>query len=184
MPPSMFEHEPRRDRARVCVRQGRRVDSLRTRYEGRRFRSSRSEDHITNEEEEEGDILSSMEHTYPRYRRQVAFRRSHSADVASHTRVAHPPSPLLGAADDDPTPEEENPMIESVKQKLLDDGHLTLLDVVDKMPKDLHEAILLDSVPTSSYETFSSRAAELRQGHLAAGEADATRGAVHWFEGR
>ena len=79
--------------------------------------------------------------------------------------------------------EEPNLLVESVKHKLLEGGHLSLLDVVEKMPISLHEAIVTDSVSTSCLDTITNRIPELESGHLAQGNSDSRRGAIHWFEG-
>ena len=79
--------------------------------------------------------------------------------------------------------EEANPLVDSVKHKLLEQGHLSLLDVVEKMPTTLHESIVTDNVSASCLETISNRVPELQSGHLAKGDTDSSRGAIHWFEG-
>ncbi|CAI8043619.1 hypothetical protein GBAR_LOCUS24188, partial [Geodia barretti] len=83
-----------------------------------------------------------------------------------------------GAEDDD----EPNPLVESVKHKLLEQGHLSLLDVVEKMPTTLHESIVTDNVSRSCLETITGRVPELQLGHLAHSDGDSSRGAIHWFE--
>ena len=189
MPPSMFEQGPRRDRMRVCIRQNRG-----SRHD-RHFTSSYSEDPITRGEEDEGEEegLSVLERTYPIHRRRHGIRRRGYSMEASN-RPVRPPSPLLGMASalsptetDDEDREEENEgkraFVESVKHKLLGDGHLTLLNVADKMPPGLHGAILEDSLPSACYGNLAARIGELERGHLASGDADSSPGAVHWFEG-
>ncbi|CAI8048359.1 Protein pecanex [Geodia barretti] len=84
-----------------------------------------------------------------------------------------------GAEDED----EPNPLVESVKHKLLEQGHLSLLDVVEKMPTTLHESIVTDNVSRSCLETITGRVPELQLGHLAHSDGDSSRGAIHWFEG-
>ena len=79
--------------------------------------------------------------------------------------------------------EEPNPLVESVKHKLLEQGHLSLLDVVEKMPTTLHESIVTDNVSQSCLETITRRVPELQSGHLANSDADSSHGAIHWFEG-
>ena len=190
MPPSMFEQGPRRDRMRVCIRQNRG-----SRHD-RRFTSSHSEDSITRgEEEDEGEEegTSVLERTYPMHRRRHGIRRrGYSMEAGS--RSVRPPSPLLGLAASLPpaeTDEEDGEseddgkqaFLESVKHKLLDDGHLTLLSIAEKMPAGLHEAILDDSLPPGCYGNLAARVGELERGHLASGDADSSPGAVHWFEG-
>ena len=189
MPPNMFEQGPRRDRMRVCIRQNRG-----SRHD-RRFTSSHSEDPITRGEEEEGEEegTSTLERTYPMHRRRHGIRRrGYSMETGS--RSVRPPSPLLGpgnirppAESDEEDRESEDDgkqvFLESVKHKLLDDGHLTLLSVAEKMPAGLHEAILDDSLPPGCYGNLATRVGELERGHLASGDADSSPGAVHWFEG-
>ena len=194
MPPSMFESErgySRRARMRVCVRQqrGARHEALRV--------GSLSVEHISLEEErpdfEEEDVLVSIEQTYPTgaLQRRNAYRRAYSAaETTSPFYSLRPPSPpAFLSTIPSPLPpcqlkdEEENPIITSVKQQLLASGHLDLMDVVEKMPPGLHEAILSDSLPASCYESMSMRVGELQRGHLASEDADSSSGAVHWFEG-
>ena len=79
--------------------------------------------------------------------------------------------------------EEPNLLVESVKHKLLEQGQLSLLDVVEKMPATLHESIVTDSVSRSCLDTITGRVPELQSGHLALSDADSSRGAIHWFEG-
>ena len=79
--------------------------------------------------------------------------------------------------------EDVNPLVESVKHKLLEQGHLSLLDVVEKMPTTLHESIVTDGVSRPCLETITHRVPELQAGHLALSDADSSRGAIHWFEG-
>ena len=85
--------------------------------------------------------------------------------------------------DEEEEEEEPNPLVESVKHKLLEQGHLSLLDVVEKMPTTLHESIVTDSVSRSCLETITRRVPELQSGHLAHSDGDSSRGAIHWFEG-
>ena len=199
MPPSVFDNErgyPRRDRVRVCIRQNRGGSSYRSHHEGRRFSPSRSMDAVSGEgEEKEGD---SLEHSYPQHRprRNVVRerrgeRRTFSSDEA--VRFRQPASPHLrtsaaAAAILVPMGEDEEEtrgggVADAVKSKLVEEGHLALVEVADKMPGELQEAILVDSLPPSCYNNLSHRVAELRRGHLASGEEDATTGAIHWFEG-
>ena len=79
--------------------------------------------------------------------------------------------------------DEPNPLVESVKHTLLEQGHLSLLDVVEKMPTSLHESIVMDCVSRSCLETITNRVPELQSGHLAHADSDSSRGAIHWFEG-
>ena len=80
--------------------------------------------------------------------------------------------------------EEPNPLVESVKHRLLEQGHLSLLDVVEKMPTALHESIVTDNISQSCLDTITNRLPELQSGHLARGDSDSSRGAIHWFEGK
>ena len=199
MPPSVFDNErgyPRRDRVRVCIRQNRGGSSYRSRHEGRRFSPSRSMDMVSGEEEEK----DSLEHSYPQHRprRNVVRerrgeRRTFSSDEG--IRFRQPPSPhlrssaaapaiLLPMGEDEEETREGGGVADAVKSKLVQEGHLALVEVADKMPSELQEAILVDSLPPSCYNNLSHRVAELRRGHLAAGEDDASTGAVHWFEGK
>ena len=89
-----------------------------------------------------------------------------------------------GEEEEEDDEEEPNPLVESVKHKLLEQGHLSLLDVVEKMPTTLHESIVTDNVSRSCLETITGRVPELQSGHLAHSDADSSRGAIHWFEGQ
>ena len=80
--------------------------------------------------------------------------------------------------------EQSNPLTESVRHKLLEHGHLSLLDVVEKMPSTLHESIVTEAVAQSCLEGLSHRVQELQSGHLARNSGDSTGGAIHWYEGK
>ena len=80
--------------------------------------------------------------------------------------------------------EQSNPLTESVRHKLLEHGHLSLLDVVEKMPSTLHESIVTEAVAQSCLEGLSHRVQELQTGHLARNSGDSTGGAIHWYEGK
>ena len=79
--------------------------------------------------------------------------------------------------------DEPNPLVESAKHKLFEQGHLSLLDVVDKMPAKLLESIVTDNASMACLEALGHRLPELKAGHLAHGDTDESRGAIHWFEG-
>ena len=91
--------------------------------------------------------------------------------------------PALDEEEEEDDEEEANPLVESVKHKLLEQGHLSLLDVVEKMPTTLHESIVTDNVSRSCLETITNRVPELQSGHLAHNDSDSSGGAIHWFEG-
>ena len=78
---------------------------------------------------------------------------------------------------------EEDPVIEKVKTKLIENDNVTLAEVVDRMPAGLHDTILQEALELQCMETLTSRVAELRRGRLATGDADSAPGTIHWFEG-
>lgn len=78
---------------------------------------------------------------------------------------------------------EEDPVIEKVKTKLVEDDHVALAEVVDRMPAGLHDAILQETLEPQCMETLLIRVAELKRGRLATGDADSAPGTIHWFEG-
>lgn len=196
MPPSVFDNErsyPRRDRVRVCIRENR--GSARAHLDNRRLSPSRSLV-VVGGEEEEGE-LDPLECSYAPRRTNVAWERrrvirrplpSNEGIHRHHPPPAPPPPPLpvtviLPTGEEREREGEGGAMLGAVKSKLLEEGHLALVEVADKLPKELQEAILVDSLPTSCYENLSQRVSELRRGHLASGEEDGSAGAIHWFEG-
>ena len=194
MPPSVFDNErsyPRRDRVRVCIRENR--GSARAHLDNRRFSPSRSLE-VVGGEEEEGE-LDPLECSYAPRRTNVAWERRRvirrplpsDEGILCHHPPPAPPPPPLPVTVLLPTGEEREKeggaVLDAVKSKLLEEGHLALVEVADKLPKELQEAILVDSLPISCYENLSQRVSELRRGHLASGEEDGSAGAIHWFEG-
>lgn len=196
MPPSVFDNErsyPRRDRVRVCIRENR--GSARAYLDNRRFSPSRSLEVVGGEEEERE--LDPLECSYaPRrtnaaWERRRVIRRPPPSDEGIHCHhppPAPPPPPLpvtviLHTGEERERESGSGAVLDAVKSKLLEEGHLALVEVADKLPKELQEAILVDSLPASCYESLSQRVSELRRGHLASGEEDASPGAIHWFEG-
>ena len=117
-------------------------------------------------------------------RTQSASATSSTASAAAVARalaVQESARPVLDEEEEEV--EETNPLVESVKHKLLEQGHLSLLDVVEKMPTSLHESIVTDNVSRSCLDTISNRIPELQSGHLAHNNSDSSTGAIHWFEG-
>lgn len=119
-------------------------------------------------------------------RQQSRGSRRHSSPAtassvlpsATPTLSPLPASPLIA-----PPQQCEHSNYDNVKAQLYEDEQFGLIDVVDKMPPGLHEAILLRNMPASCYQSLASRVEELRRGHLATGDGDSTAGAIHWFEG-
>ena len=70
---------------------------------------------------------------------------------------------------------------EKAQRKLLELGHIGLMRLVSKMPLEVQQQIVSDTLPPSFYEMLASRSTELSRGHLATGNADSSKGAVHWF---
>lgn len=118
-------------------------------------------------------------------RTQSASATSSTASAAAVARalaVQESARPVLDEEEEEV--EEANPLVESVKHKLLEQGHLSLLDVVEKMPTSLHESIVTDNVSRACLDTISNRIPELQSGHLAHNNSDSSKGAIHWFEGK
>ena len=199
MPPSMFETNEdgttQRDRVRagICIQRNRGSSAS---SRGRQ-NSSQSDNQLEESTASGGggggapgaSVESSLELSGgPRTRRNAVRdrrgRRAYSTDESVRHR---PPSPVVNYRLGDPSTgtitEEEDPLLEKVRTKLFEDNRFSLMDVVEKMPHMLHEAIGRDEVTASCFETLLSRVEQLRQGHLASGEEDSTPGAIHWFEG-
>ena len=141
-----------------------------------------------------------------RHHRRYAMRsgpggilRRHSSPATARTIVRPASSPVLSPLPSSPVPPPPPPLpvsqatpsslsdrstlIENVKTKLYEDERYSLLDVVERMPNQLLEGILVDCIPDSCFESISSRVEELKRGHLANGDTDSKPGAIHWFEG-
>ncbi len=146
---------PRRNRtaAGICLQRG---------------QSLHGEGSQSQEEEVEG-----FHHTrrYAMHSRTRPPRR-HSSPATTLSRAV-PLSPVP------PSPE----LLDTVRAQLYEENRYALMDVVDRMPPPLLDAIMESSLPDSFYENLVARVDELRRGHLASGDGDASHGAIHWFEG-
>ncbi len=148
---------PRRDRtaAGICLQRGRSLHG----------------EESQSQEEEEGH------HHTRRYAMRSGTRppRRHSSPTT--TAVSRAVAPTLSPVP--PSPE----LYDTVRSQLYEENRYALMDVVDRMPPPLLDAILEGALPDSFYENLVARVDELRRGHLASGDGDASHGAIHWFEG-
>ena len=70
-----------------------------------------------------------------------------------------------------------------VMTKLAEEGNDLPLEVIIKMTPQVHQAILIGTLPADWYSGIVARQMELTRGHIAMSPQDFSSGAIHWVEG-